>query len=740
MEAGIKRLFVTAGAALAAYLILAFVTGASVCAAPVSLDIADGPIIVESDMPTDRVRVIQRTGSGDVIHGNILSAASLCDPITITDSAAGSAAHANTIEVRTARPAEIWLENVTIDVSADQDACAFYMIPGADVRLVVSGNSKSGSNSLHSGAHRAGIEVPEGASLQIRSRDHPLSASPAVSPPTATLTAQSESHGAGIGGADGQSAGSITIHSGVVTAYSGGWGAGIGGGYDGGGGSFYMDGGVLEAGSSQNKCGVVGQGAGIGGGYNGHGGAVTITETPGVPPPKILAYSSWDNEGEGAGIGGGANASGGVVVINCGDIISAGGGISAYSSVNNAGNGAGIGGGFRGACGTVIVMDYNGSISAAKSSGISTVVSAPGSGAGIGAGLQNSDHGNQLILTHSATGDYLIGNVILPDIALPGGNTVYTISAADKLVVPAGTSLTILNNVTLTNKGIIENYGTINNDWRFENDGTITNKATIWTSGSYVDNTGSSYTGAAPVNRAPNQTRPPDSPDPNRETALPNPFLPTIPAANRAVWVDYSLNGAVAYLYLTPAKTRDIVYNSGDGTADIDLSELNVNGVGVTELSFPRQALIEFADRGLDVELRMPRGVVHLNRAAAWDIAGQGNNTQLRMRFSPVRAPALNAARLAALRGGDVAYELTISVGGQDVHSFDGAVTLTVPYAGALPAGAWYLGEDGRRERAESYYENGSLRFTARRCALFAVGRGGDDEASTGNLPWYYVK
>jgi hypothetical protein len=102
--------------------------------------------------------------------------------------------------------------------------------------------------------------------------------------------------------------------------------------------------------------------------------------------------------------------------------------------------------------------------------------------------------------------------------------------------------------------------------------------------------------------------------------------------------------------------------------------------------------------------------------------------------------PALSAARLSALRDGDVVYELTMTVGGQNISSFNGDVIVTVPYtANALPAAAWYLDEKGIRKAAASSYTNGSLRVTLHYFSLIAIGRA-SSPAPGGNLPWYYVQ
>jgi hypothetical protein len=705
---------------------------------PPNYNIGRTSIFVEDGSTPYTVRTVD--DSGEVLRDNID-----CSFTSIEirgNTAESEIATGNRVEVRTTRFVALEMKDVLIDLSISPAACALSLIPGANVRLIA-----DGTNVLRSGEQRAGIEVPAGASLEIRDIAHPLN--------TSSLEATSKSHGAGIGGADGKGAGSVLIRSAAVRAFSGGWGAGIGGGYGGAGGLFYMDGGNVEAGSNRDTAG---HGAGIGGGFNGVGGTVVIVSPERPPdteihPLRLRAYSSRSGEGEGAGIGGGSGANGGIVSINCRDnLLARGGGIEAYSSVAAAGRGAGIGGGFRGSGGTVVITNLKGSVvdadignalikSSGKGSGVTVVAAAPGNGADIGAGYGNSDHGNQLILTQSETGDRVVGNVVLPSTILqynagradlPYTMLEYRISADDKLIVPAGSSLRIPLNVTLINDGEIENYGNIYNDWRFDGaNGKILNKANIWTSGQYFNK--GDYTGADPI---PSSSAP-AVPVPSNPSlpSLPGLAYSQLPAANRSVWVDYSRSGSTVTLLLPQGKITQIINASADGTADIDLSELD----GVTEVSFPRQALIEFSDKGLDAEFIMPRGTVLLSRAAARDIAGRGNNTQLYMRFRPANIQALNAARLAALRNGDVVYELTMTVGGQNISSFNGDVAITVPYTGAQPAAAWYLDEKGNRKAAASSYANGSLRVTLHYFSPVAVGRT-DAPAPGGDLPWYYVQ
>jgi hypothetical protein len=516
--------------------------------------------------------------------------------------------------------------------------------------------------------------------------------------------------GAGIGGNDGEGAGGITIRDARVIAYSGGYGAGLGGGRNGNGGKFLLDGGAVEAYSAFHSD-RNGYGAGVGGGINGSGGSIAISGG------KLLACGASNaGDGYGAGLGSGAyGANGGDIAIVRADVEASG------ARGSGDGYGAGIGGGYRSPAGTVVITDHHRVIAQSVSGGAGT-----GRGADIGAGHENNNHGNQLILTNSPGGDYLIGNVVLPSAI-----DRYVISFLDRLIIPRGASLRIPSNVTLVNDGIIENYGSLINDFRLVNNGRLDNFADLRNIGQFIQNPGSFFNGSFPI--APPDTSSYLERDPYWYT--PGGSGRSLRAANDKVWVDYGLSGTVATLYLTPGKAEDIVRNSEDGTADFDLSGIG----GLTEWSFPKASLAYFSEKGLNIEFQTPLGVVRLSRAAAADIAEQGGGEQLHLRFRRVEIYTLNLAQRSALRADDAVYELSASVDGQRLRDAGGPVTAVVPYTGELPAGAWLLSENGRRTAAAFSYENNALRFTSDVFSLFAVGRGGAPATDT-NVPWYYVR
>lgn len=160
--------------------------------------------------------------------------------------------------------------------------------------------------------------------------------------------------GAGIGGRNEQTMGTLIIHGGNITVYGDDYAAGIGGGDAGHGGNIYVYGGDIKAYGGED-------GAGIGGGEDGRGANITIYGG------KIAATARYRSTSVGAGIGGGQDAGGGTFTMYGGDVYAEGGV-----------NAAGIGGGEDGESGNITV--YGGKI----------VAYGGDYGAGIGSGMDAS--------------------------------------------------------------------------------------------------------------------------------------------------------------------------------------------------------------------------------------------------------------------------------------------------------------------------------------------------------------
>ena len=227
-----------------------------------------------------------------------------------------------------------------------------------DVKLILEDGC---SLTVNGSSSKAGINVPPGASLTIYAQANG----------SGLLTATGGSDGAGIGGDQSQTCGSVTIYGGNVTARSlstSTYGAGIGGGKDGAGGTVTIYGGTVVA-QVQNSSG---RAAGIGGGGSLTAGASnggTVTIYGGTVTATATYY--------GAGIGGGYYGNGGTVTIY-------GGTVTATSSSS----GAGIGGGNYGAGGNVTIN--GGTVTATAGSATSSTTGYIASGIGKGYGSVSS--------------------------------------------------------------------------------------------------------------------------------------------------------------------------------------------------------------------------------------------------------------------------------------------------------------------------------------------------------------
>ena len=158
--------------------------------------------------------------------------------------------------------------------------------------------------------YKAGINVADGSSLTIYSQ----------SGGTGMLTTTGGLYGAGIGGSQNESAGTINIYGGSVTSTGGSNAAGIGGGNSGSVGSINIYGGnIVSTGGFY--------GAALGGGAGGDGGNVTISGGM----VSATGYFS-------PGIGAGNNGVGGTVIINGGTVNASGGEYSGYPGIGANGS------------------------------------------------------------------------------------------------------------------------------------------------------------------------------------------------------------------------------------------------------------------------------------------------------------------------------------------------------------------------------------------------------------------
>jgi hypothetical protein len=351
----------------------------------------------------------------------------------------------------------VTISDLNINVSAFGNTSAF------DITDAVVNLTLEGINVLRSGGNRAGLQVPQNATLLITAESN------------GSLEAFGGTSGAGIGGASGEINGTITIEGGSITA-------------TGGNGS---NGASFNSGTTQNSSGGTGGGAGIGGGADGSGGIITINNGVITAIAGVGMHS-----GGAAGIGGGSSGggsfgNGGVITIN--------GGIVTAVSAND---GAGIGGGNYGSGGTIAI---NGGTVITESGTYET---------GIGGGRYGANHGTfsmngNAVVHTSSIGDTdesqrLNGILFIGNVGKFYGTNVsladnVTIKPNRMLTIPSGAVLTIPTEIKLTNNGIIENDGTIDNNGTITNNGVIDNNGDIDNNGGNINSENGILSGEPPT-------------------------------------------------------------------------------------------------------------------------------------------------------------------------------------------------------------------------------------------------
>ncbi len=348
---------------------------------------------------------------------------------TVSMATPGSSTTTDTIVVNAPgssaeTPVSITLQGVDINVSGTPLACAFDVKDGSTVSLTL-----SGTNTLTSGDHAAGLHVPSGAALIIGG--------------DGTLTANGgggsmfeNDGGAGIGSSTRENSGAVTITGGTIIAEGAQYSAGIGGGYYGTSGTVNISGGTVTANGQNGSAGIGGGSRGGGGTINITGGSVTAEGRswgPGIGSGGY--YTGTDTtvtisggtvnataKTHGAGIGGGFRGNGGTISISGGTVIAQGGKYGAgigggrYDSFSTASygayeisinggtvtamggdGGAGIGSGFNGKDGDVsggTVYITGGTVTAEGGNAVTTIAdgapTSAGGGAGIGGGCNGS--------------------------------------------------------------------------------------------------------------------------------------------------------------------------------------------------------------------------------------------------------------------------------------------------------------------------------------------------------------
>jgi len=210
----------------------------------------------------------------------------------------------------------------------------------------------------------------------------------------------------------------------------------------------------------------------------------------------------------------------------------------------------------------------------------------------------------------------------------------------------------------------------------------------------------------------------------------------TIPAGNGSVSVSYTAAGGTATLDLPASKVTEIIGKPQNGAAVLDLSKVS----GVSGAALPKSALSQFAGAGLGVSVKLPQGTVTLDAKAAKDIAAQAGDANVTISLKAADQSSLTAEQRAAIKPGDLVFNVSVSSGAQAIHNFDGSISVTVSYNGPLPTAIWYLNDAGVLEQMDSVYDpvTKTITFTTSHLSLYVAGQGANPFKDVSQGDWFY--
>lgn|GEM_PF-1504804 len=214
---------------------------------------------------------------------------------------------------------------------------------------------------------------------------------------------------------------------------------------------------------------------------------------------------------------------------------------------------------------------------------------------------------------------------------------------------------------------------------------------------------------------------------------LGNDQSPPIPQSNNAAarQETISISGEVnvnvrvqrerATLNLNTSTVRQIIETVDEeiGVATFDLSALDI-----TEAMIPRQSVRQLADADVGIALILPQGTLVFDAEATYFLGQEARNNNILVSISTLDASGL--PENLQLEPGQVVYQVRVTSGTQAINQFDGNLTVSLPYDGAIPVAVWIIDEDGNLQLIEPDAvfdaETGHVTFSTDTLGVFVLG------------------
>jgi hypothetical protein len=194
-----------------------------------------------------------------------------------------------------------------------------------------------------------------------------------------------------------------------------------------------------------------------------------------------------------------------------------------------------------------------------------------------------------------------------------------------------------------------------------------------------------------------------------------------VTGGNGSVALTYSLASGVVTLALPEKEISDVIAASANKTAVFNLAAVP----GSTGVALPKAALTALAGEELALQFTMPQGTLAFDAGAAKTLAAQPGTANVTLWLNAVGQTSLSAAQQAAVKPGDLVFNVSAMSGTQAIRDLNGTLTVTLPYNGALPVAVWYLDASGQLEKLDCVYDPvaKAVTFQTDHLSLYVVGQ-----------------
>lgn len=156
-----------------------------------------------------------------------------------------------------------------------------------------------------------------------------------------------------------------------------------------------------------------------------------------------------------------------------------------------------------------------------------------------------------------------------------------------------------------------------------------------------------------------------------------------------------------------------------DSTAQIDVS-----GLEAEKVTLPVSAVNDVLDLEAKVlSIKMAGAAITLDKTAMQSVVETADGNDIQLHVSTGDALSSDQTAIIGTTEQCVVLNVSLTANGTEIHSFDGEVTVSVPFdwtkQGVLQA--WYLADDGTKEPVEAAYRDGNAVLTLKHFSTYAI-------------------